>query len=305
MEINNRMKHRSDYTEDLRTERQWRQAGKLVRNGAEGLMLWPNRLHQRAFTYYRPDEVCDATPEELYAAGAPERDQRKQARIRREERKKKENEAWEREQQRIETWRKQKEQKERKQQEVDALIQGALELSASVDNPTRLVCIDVETTGLSEIDEIVEISIIDGNGGVLVHSLVHPYWMHSWEDAEAVHGISPEQVKDAPYLHELIPTIYAALSSASTCIGYNTRFDLSMLPDSLCDCLSFDVIDVMEMFAPIYGEWSDKHEDYKWQSLSTCAAYYKYTFHAHDSLEDARATLFCFQKMEKDEGSSV
>lgn len=305
MEINNRMKHRSDYTEDLRTERQWRQAGKLVRDGAEGMMLWSNRLHQRAFTYYRPDEVRDATPAELYAAGAPERDQRKQARIRREERQKKESEAREREQEKIETRRKQKEEKERKQQEVDALIQGALELSASIDNPTRLICIDVETTGLSEIDEIVEISIIDGNGGVLVHSLVHPYWMTSWEDAEAVHGISPDQVQDAPYLHELIPQINAALSSASTCIGYNVYFVLSMLPDSLRENLAFDTIDVMGIFAPIYSEWSDKYEDYKWQSLITCAAYYGYAFRAHDSLEDARATLFCFQKIMETEESLV
>ena len=84
------LKHRSDYTEDLRTERQWRQSGKLVRDGAAGMLLWPNRLHQRAFTYYSPDEVRDATPEELYAAGAPERKRRKRARIRREEQRKKE-----------------------------------------------------------------------------------------------------------------------------------------------------------------------------------------------------------------------
>ena len=91
------LKHRSDYTEDLRTERQWRQSGKLVREGAAGMLLWPNRLHQRAFTYYRTDEVRDATPEELYAAGAPERERRKQARIRREKQRKGENEAFERE----------------------------------------------------------------------------------------------------------------------------------------------------------------------------------------------------------------
>ena len=91
------LKHRSDYTEDLRTERQWRKSGKLVRDGAAGMLLWPNRLHQRAFTYYSPDEVRDATPEELYAAGAPERKRRKRARIRREKQRKRENETFERE----------------------------------------------------------------------------------------------------------------------------------------------------------------------------------------------------------------
>lgn len=205
---------------------------------------------------------------------------------------------WEVEQRKIEIWQVQKQEKEKKKQEVDGLIQSALELRVSVDNPTGIVCIDIETTGMTKIDEIVEISIIDGNGSILVHSLVHPYWMNSWEDAEAIHGISPEQVKDAPYLHELIPRIYAALSSASTCIGYNLYSDLSFLPASLSENLSFDTIDVMQEFAPIYGEWSDYYEDYKWQSLSTCAAYYGYEFHAHDSLEDARATLFCYRQIQ-------
>lgn len=293
------LKNRSDYTEDLRTERQWRKAGKLVRDGAAGMLLWPNRLHQRAFTYYRTDEVRDATPEELYAAGAPERERRKRARIRREEQRKKEEEMWEVEQRKIEIWQAQKQEKEKKKQEVNALIQSALETPVSVNHPTELICMDIETTGLTEIDEIVEISMIDENGSILLHSLVHPYWMSSWEDAEAIHGISPEQVKDAPYLHELIPRIYAALSSASTCIGYNLYSDLSFLPASLSENLSFDTIDVMQEFAPIYGEWSDYYEDYKWQSLSTCAAYYGYEFHAHDSLEDARATLFCYQQMQQ------
>ena len=293
------LKHRSDYTEYLRTERQWLQSGKLVREGAAGMLLWPNHLHQRAFTYYRTDEVRDATPEELYAAGAPERERRKRARIRREKQRKREEEMWEIQQRKAEIWRTQKQEKEKKKQEVNTLIQSALETPVSVNHPTGLICMDIETTGLTEIDEIVEISIIDVDGSILVHSLVQPYWMTEWEDAEAVHGISPEQVKDAPYLHELIPRIYAALSSASTCIGYNLYSDLSFLPASLSENLSFDTIDVMQGFAPIYGEWSDYYEDYKWQSLSTCAAYYGYEFHAHDSLEDARATLFCYQQMQQ------
>ena len=53
-------------------------------------------------------------------------------------------------------------------------------------------------------------------------------------------------------------------------------------------------------FAPIYGEWSEYHGDYKWQSLSTCAAYYGYDWgedKAHDSLADCKATLFCYNRI--------
>ena len=64
----------------------------------------------------------------------------------------------------------------------------------------------------------------------------------------------------------------------------------------------FSHYDVMLEFAPIYGEWSSYHESYKWQKLTTCAKYYGYEFKAHDSLEDVKATLFCYKKMIEKEG---
>ena len=57
--------------------------------------------------------------------------------------------------------------------------------------------------------------------------------------------------------------------------------------------------DVMIEFAPIYGDWNEKYGDYKWQKLSVCASYYGYHGEGsfHDSLEDVRATLYCFHCM--------
>lgn len=59
-------------------------------------------------------------------------------------------------------------------------------------------------------------------------------------------------------------------------------------------------IDPMIMFAEIYGEWNECRGSYKWQSLTKCATYYGYEFKAHDSLEDVKATLYCYKKMEED-----
>ena len=61
-----------------------------------------------------------------------------------------------------------------------------------------------------------------------------------------------------------------------------------------------EIVDVMMDFAPIYGEWSEYHDDYKWQSLSTCAAYFGYDWgedKVHDSLADCKATLFCYNRI--------
>ena len=52
-------------------------------------------------------------------------------------------------------------------------------------------------------------------------------------------------------------------------------------------------------FAPIYGEWSEKYCDYKYKSLSICAEHFGIKVNAHDSLEDTRATLACFQEIQR------
>lgn len=64
----------------------------------------------------------------------------------------------------------------------------------------------------------------------------------------------------------------------------------------------------MQDFAPIYGEWSEYYESYKWQKLVKCAAYFGYIWgadKAHDSLADCRATLFCYKKINRQEIPNV
>lgn len=79
-------------------------------------------------------------------------------------------------------------------------------------------------------------------------------------------------------------------------IAYNAAFE-----DSYIKAYGIEVdpekwIDPMIMFAEIYGEWNERRGSYKWQSLTKCATYYGYEFKAHDSLEDVKATLYCYKK---------
>jgi DNA polymerase-3 subunit epsilon len=58
----------------------------------------------------------------------------------------------------------------------------------------------------------------------------------------------------------------------------------------------------MELFAPVYGEWDEYHGNWKWQKLSTAAAYYGYEWGdecAHDALADCRATLYVWKKLKE------
>ena len=190
-----------------------------------------------------------------------------------------------------------------KQKEVKKLIRKALKKSILCENPSRMIVLDLETTGLSDYrNDVLQVSVIDGDGNVLINSYVKPYHNSLWEEAQRINNISPDMVADAPELHELIPKLKGIFESCDTIIGYNTLFYLSFL--GFLDFSNKTIIDVMDDFAPVYGEWSDYHEDYKWQKLVTCAQYYGFDWNsiqenAHDSLGDCYATLYCYNKMKE------
>ena len=58
----------------------------------------------------------------------------------------------------------------------------------------------------------------------------------------------------------------------------------------------------MYAFAEVYGEWNDYWQNYTWKSLDVCCHYYGYFLEkAHNSLEDSKATLYCYNKLINDE----
>lgn len=166
----------------------------------------------------------------------------------------------------------------------------------------KTVCFDVETTGLhATTDEILSLSIIDYKGNVLFHSLVKPYFHDKWDEAEKVHEISPKDVENAPYPHDIAKKVREILESADVIITYNGCFDIRFLErwNINIDLEKVTHNDVMKYFAEIYGDWNELKGSYKWQKLVVCAEYYGFKFNAHDSLEDAKATLFCWKQMKE------
>ncbi len=162
----------------------------------------------------------------------------------------------------------------------------------------NIIVLDTETTGFNpDIDELLQVSIINDREDTLFNSYIKPK-AKEWSDAQRVNGITPERVLDAPAIEDVRCTISIYTAAADVIIGYNGDFDLDFLRAAGCEINPDAVIvDVMELFSPIYGEWSDYFGSYKWQKLSTCAAYYGYEFKAHDSLEDCKATLACYHRM--------
>lgn len=163
------------------------------------------------------------------------------------------------------------------------------------------IILDSETTGLrARQNDILQLAIIDNQGNVLFNEYIKPTKKTAWPDAEAINGISPNIVKDKQPLSFYKDQIQEIINKADSIIGYNLQFDLSFLmlagiriPTDIVQ------IDVMHEFAPIYGEWNDYYETYKWQKLVTAAAYYGYDTcaDAHDALADTQMTLYVYKKM--------
>lgn len=93
---------------------------------------------------------------------------------------------------------------------------------------SKIICIDIETTGLDRNnDEILQVSIINGRGKTLYNSYIKPDYATEWKEAEEINKISWDCVKLAPGILTEKRKIDKILRKAELIIGYNHKgFDL-------------------------------------------------------------------------------
>ena len=188
----------------------------------------------------------------------------------------------------------------KQQAELISGLKNAVETTRKILNRQKdadiaAISIDTETTGLnSNVDEILQVSIVSANGKTLYNKYFKPRYHTEWKEAEAVNHITPEMVKGCPTIDKAADEISIILCNAKKIIGYNTPFDLAFLraagiqiPESV------EIVDVMQMFTEIKGE------PQKWHKLTECAEYYGYKWEgaAHDSTADAKATMYCYKQI--------
>jgi len=92
------------------------------------------------------------------------------------------------------------------------------------------VYLDTETTGVSDDDEIVELTIIDDYGEPLINTLVKPRYHTSWPDAQRVHGIAPIDLRHAPTQSQISDDIRKVVKGKRVVI-YNAPYDSQYLPE--------------------------------------------------------------------------
>jgi DNA polymerase-3 subunit epsilon len=122
---------------------------------------------------------------------------------------------------------------------------------------TAIVVLDVETTGKDRArDQVIELCIRLGLGELDEARVwrikptvpVHP-------EAQAVHGISAEDLATCPAFVEVAPHFLPLLDTADVIVGYNVAFDLDMVQAELAraglsplDLAGKHVIDVLRLW---------------------------------------------------------
>lgn len=182
---------------------------------------------------------------------------------------------------------------------------------------------DTETTGLEDDAKIVSIGAVDQDGQVLLDTLINP-GVPIPPRATAIHGVTDAMVENAPTFAEAYPLIRRALHRRRWVI-YNAGYDVPRLeyeiqrnylpavsPALIEETTQFygwwgtrarrEVYCAMEMFAEVYGAWSEYHGSYTWQKLGTAAAQYGIEAgNAHNALADAQTTYQVLRHMALDE----
>lgn len=159
--------------------------------------------------------------------------------------------------------------------------------------PTDWVIIDTETTGFAGIDQVIEISVIDGAGNVLVENQRFKPTVFMSEGARQAHGISIDQLQDQPTFKEFVPKLLQVLAGKLIII-YNAEFDRRLLYQTSyaygCDDILFNktIQCAMLQYAKYVGEFNNRRMQFRWQKLPAGD---------HSSLGDCVATLQVIRTM--------
>lgn len=295
---------------DLLTEKQWKKQGKKIKDDAEGITLYTNGFRNYCSQYYESHEVRDMTEDEVNEYRREENERKKKSRKKAEIRNRKqmkEDISNFYEKVYYDLFDDYKRDCEVKISEIESAMKSALlTLSSSLselpivpcDNPTGEIVLNAATTGLEANDEIIQLSIIDGNDKVLFNEYIKPCYHIEWEQAELVHGVSPDVVRNGKYLFKYLPVLMGIFASAKTIVVYDSQSNLNYLFPWGIRNDDAEIVDVMQLFAPVYGD-RDYEGNYPYWSLSFCSDYFGYKFNEHDNLEGAKATLYCWRKLKE------
>lgn len=142
----------------------------------------------------------------------------------------------------------------------------------------RLLVLDTETTGISDDDQVISVTVTDMETGVKVFDSFIKPTVPIHPKALELHGITEEFLSTAPSFEDVYPLLSHILDNSEV-VAYNAEFDKRLLEDTCYDfglspfygvtwqCLMLD-------YAALFGEFKEHGKDTespKWQRLSIAA----------------------------------
>ena len=159
----------------------------------------------------------------------------------------------------------------------------------------EFLVLDTETTGLDGNAEIVEISIIDQDGAILLDTFIKPSRPIPAQ-ATAVHGITDQTVASAPTWGAIVGE-YSKLVSGKPVLVYNASYDSRIIRQTS----SLHNVPVAEPFlwVCIMEEFKSLYNLRKWYSLERAATALGVSAEGelHRALTDTKLALAVARKM--------
>lgn len=147
------------------------------------------------------------------------------------------------------------------------------------------IVLDTETTGLHpQFDEILQLSIIDGDGNILWNKLYHPSFKSSWPEAQRIHHIKPSDVRNKDFIEDDLVQIQDILNRAEQICAFNAEYDMAFLGEIGLRVDTSKIVDTMRVYAR-------KYHGRDFIKLTQAAKECGYRYNPHDALEDCKATL--------------
>lgn len=159
------------------------------------------------------------------------------------------------------------------------------------------IVLDIETTGFSSTDKIIEISAIKVNNDQVVDefsTLVNPD-MKIPQNVIDLTGITNEMVEDMPYISDVIED-FLEFIEAYPLLAHNASFDMTYIKSAVEEYtgkkVKNQVIDTLE-----YSRRKVPSEDHKLHTL--CEYFGVINKNEHRGLSDCYSLLKCYQEMQK------
>lgn len=158
-------------------------------------------------------------------------------------------------------WLSKEEYLEKKRLKIEDYKEHSIYLEGVEKNLERLVILDTETTGLSNRDKIIELSIIEIIKGEMTDKIYHSYYKTNIkinEGAMKVHGIKDSDLEDKPLFKDEVEKIIKFIGY-SKIVAHNSGFDMRMLNNELnfCDIKSYpeeNFIDTLKIAKYLFPE---------------------------------------------------